>query len=212
MMNTLLTYNLMLLLAFLFSKRSNGALDEVEVVGDQLLAVVHDEHSPDIQLDVALGLLVLEEVEWRPLGDEEQGSELQLTLNGEVFHGKMFLPVVGERLVELSVLLVADVVWRPSPDWLCLVQLLVLAVLLFDCLLLLLLLSISILPNVLNLGLLSLGIPGLGLVVGHLLLPLLLAEHLDRVPDELRVLLHHLFHLLLFDEFGLILFHVQDNL
>merc|ERR1712012_939399 len=112
----------------------------------------------------------------------------------------MFLPVVGERLVELSVLLVADVVWRPSPDWLCLLLLLVL------------LLSTSILPNVLNLGLLSLGIPGLGLVVGHLLLPLLLAEHLDRVPDELRVLLHHLFHLLLFDEFGLILFHVQDNL
>merc|ERR1719323_2448260 len=171
MMNTLLTYNLMLLLAFLFSKRSNGALDEVEVVGDQLLAVVHDEHSPDVQLDVALGLLVLEEVERRPLGDEEQSSELQLTLNGEVFHGKMFLPVVGERLVELSVLLVADVVWRPSPDWLCLVQLLVLAVLFFDCLLLL---SISILPNVLNLGLFSLGIPGLGLVVGHLLLPLLL--------------------------------------
>merc|ERR1719340_581770 len=107
--------------------------DEVEVVRDQLLAVVHDEHPPDVELDVALGLLVLEEVEWRPLGDEEQGPELQLTLNGEVFHRKMFLPVVGERLVELSVLLVADVVWRPSPDWLCLVQLFVLAVLLFDC-------------------------------------------------------------------------------
>merc|ERR1712107_218805 len=122
----------------------------------------------------------------------------------------MFLPVVGERLVELSVLLVADVVWRPSPDWLCLVQLLVLAVLLFDCLLLLLvlLLSISILPNVLNLGLFSLGIPGLGLVVRHLLLPLLLAEHLDRVADGLRVLLHHL----LLNELSLVLFHVQDNL
>jgi hypothetical protein len=52
---------------------------EVEILGDDLLAVVHDEHSPHVQLDVVLLLLVLEEVEGCALGNEEQSAELQLT-------------------------------------------------------------------------------------------------------------------------------------
>ena len=39
--------------------------------------------------------------------------------------GEMVLPVVGERLVELAVFLIRDVVGGPSPDRLGLVQLLV---------------------------------------------------------------------------------------
>ena len=52
----------------------------------------------------------------------------------------MILPVVGEGLVELSVLVLRDVIGITSPQWLRLVQLLVLQVFLLDGLLFLLLL------------------------------------------------------------------------
>ena len=55
-----------------------------EVLGDELFTVVHDEDSPDVQLDVVLLFLVLKEVERRTAGNEEQGPELQLALHGEV--------------------------------------------------------------------------------------------------------------------------------
>lgn len=58
--------------------------DLTQVLWDELLTAVHDEHPPHIQLDVILLFLVLKEVEGRPTGDEEQGSELQLSLDGEV--------------------------------------------------------------------------------------------------------------------------------
>merc|ERR1719391_1144772 len=57
-----------------------------EVLWDDLLAVVHDEDPAYVQLDVVLSLLVLKEVKWRTLWNEEQGPELQLALNGEVLH------------------------------------------------------------------------------------------------------------------------------
>ena len=46
------------------------ALDEVEVLGDEVLAVVHDEDAADVELDVVALLLGLEEVE----GCAEEGS------------------------------------------------------------------------------------------------------------------------------------------
>ena len=36
------------------------ALDEVEVFGNQVFAVLHDEHSAHVELDVVLGFAVLE--------------------------------------------------------------------------------------------------------------------------------------------------------
>ena len=51
--------------------------------------------------------------------------ELELALDGEVFDGKVIFPVVGETLVEVSILLLGNVVGVPRPDWLSLVQLLV---------------------------------------------------------------------------------------
>ena len=42
--------------------RVDNALDEVEVLGDEILAVVHDEHPANIELDVVALLLGLEEV------------------------------------------------------------------------------------------------------------------------------------------------------
>lgn len=43
--------------------RVNDTLDEVEVLGNEILAVVHDEHSTDVELDVVSLLLGLEEIE-----------------------------------------------------------------------------------------------------------------------------------------------------
>ena len=43
----------------------DDTLDEVEVLGDEVLAVVHDEDAADVELDVVALLLGLEEVEGR---------------------------------------------------------------------------------------------------------------------------------------------------
>ena len=43
--------------------RVDDTLDEVEVLGDDVLAVVHDEDAADVELDVVPLLLGLEEVE-----------------------------------------------------------------------------------------------------------------------------------------------------
>ncbi len=80
--------------------RVDDTLDEVEVLWDEVLAVVHDEDTTNVELDVVALLLGLEEVEWSSLGDEQDGLELELTLNGEVLDSKVVLPVVGECLVE----------------------------------------------------------------------------------------------------------------
>lgn len=43
--------------------RVDDTLDEVEVLGDELLAVVHDEDTSDVELDVVALLLGFEEIE-----------------------------------------------------------------------------------------------------------------------------------------------------
>ena len=45
--------------------RVDDTLDEVEVLGDEILTVVHDEDTADVELDVVALLLGLEEVEGR---------------------------------------------------------------------------------------------------------------------------------------------------
>ena len=78
----------------------DDTLDEAEPLGDQVSSIIGDEDTADVELDVVLGLLGLEEVEGSALGNEEDGTELELTLNREVLDGKVVLPVVGEGLVE----------------------------------------------------------------------------------------------------------------
>ena len=56
--------------------RVNDSLGEVEVVGDEFLAVVHNEDTMDLQLEVALSLLVIDHDEGGALGDGEKGVEL----------------------------------------------------------------------------------------------------------------------------------------
>merc|ERR1711976_897094 len=199
----------------------NNTLDKVEILRDELLTVVHDEDSPDIELDVVLALLVLKQVKRSSLGDEEKSSELELTLHREMFDSQMLLPVIGQRFVELSILISRDVIRRPGPDWLGLVQLLIFCILLLDGLLFLLvfvfLVGILILSDILDLwfiflGLLSFLLLILSLIITDLLFSLLLDQESDGVANELGVLLDNLLDLLLLEVLSLILLHVQDNL
>lgn len=61
-----------------------------------------------------------------PLRDVDDGLELELTLNREVLHGKVVLPVVRERLVEGRILLGGNLLGVAGPEGLGLVELLIL--------------------------------------------------------------------------------------
>lgn len=151
--------------------RVNDTLDKVEILWDEVLTVVHDEDTTDIELDVVALLLGLKEIErcsdpkilyWikttskakhSPLRDEEDGLELELALNGEVLDGEMVLPVVGQTLVEGGILLRLDILRIAGPNRLRLVQLLVCRLLLLDLLGLLFLGLVVLIFNFFDLGL-----------------------------------------------------------
>merc|ERR1719409_1386639 len=81
--------------------RVDDALHEGEPLRDEVLAVVHDEDSADVQLDVARVLLLrLKEVKRRALRHEKDRGELELALDGEVLDRQVLLPIVRERLVK----------------------------------------------------------------------------------------------------------------
>merc|ERR1719218_444301 len=167
--------------------RVDDALDKGEELGDDVLAVVHDEDAADVELDVVGLLLAVEHVEGGALGDEEHGLELELTLHGEVLHRELLLPVVGEGLVEGGVLILGDLLGSAHPDGLMLVHQGPLVRDLLDGLLLLLLLLVLVL-DLGDLALLLGGVVLLSLVVGNLLLGGLLGPQGDGVGDELGVL------------------------
>lgn len=73
--------------------RVDNTLDEAEPLRNEVGSIVSDEHAANVELDVVLGLLGLEQVKGSTLGDEEDSTELELTLNGEVLDGKVVLPV-----------------------------------------------------------------------------------------------------------------------
>merc|ERR1719515_68600 len=122
----------------------DDTLDETEPLGDDVLAVVHDEDAAHVQLDVVRLLLAVKHVEGRALGHEEHALERELALDGEVLHREVVLPVVGEGLVEGGVLVAGDLVGGAHPDGLLLVhQVPLVAHLLHGLLLLLLLLVLG---------------------------------------------------------------------
>ena len=106
--------------------RVDYTLDKVEIIWNELFAVVHDEDSADVQLDVVFCLLVLKQVKGSTLGHEKESAELKLSFNREVFNGQVVFPVIGQGLVELAILFLGDVIGISSPDWLGLVQFLIL--------------------------------------------------------------------------------------
>ena len=102
--------------------RVDDTLDEREPVWDNLLAVIHDKDSTDIEFDVVLLLLGLKEIEWSSLWNEEKSAELKGTFNIEVLEGEVSLPIVGETLVEVLILFLGDLFRLSHPDWLDLVE------------------------------------------------------------------------------------------
>merc|ERR1712126_166236 len=204
--------------------RVDDALDKAEILGNELLAVVHDEDATDVQLDVVLLLLVLEKVKRSALGHEQQSLELELSLDGEVFDGKMVFPVVGQALVKVSVFFLGNVVGVTGPDRLRLVQFLVFDVFgldLFRLLLILLVLVIFVfvILHFLDLGLFLLAFFLLFLLrfffrlfIFHFFLLLFGHGQLDGITDELRVLLHDLLYFLLFDVLGHVFLKMEDYL
>jgi hypothetical protein len=136
----------------------------------------------------------------------------------EVLVGQVSLPVVGNALVELLVLLLLDVLGLASPERLGLVEELPLLLDLLDLLLLLILLLLSLLIDLFNLGLVLLLVNvhllGVGnlVVIVHLLLLLLDLEEIDGVLDELRVLLDEVLQAALLEVLEAVLLHVKDNL
>ena len=84
--------------------RIDHALDESQVQRQELLRIVHDEHTPHIQLQAPRGLL-LPQVERRASGDIQQARVLALALHLVVAPGERLGEVVREVLIELLVLL-----------------------------------------------------------------------------------------------------------
>lgn len=161
--------------------RVDNTLDKAEPLGNEVGAVIGDEDTADVELDVVLGALALKEIEGSTLGNKEDGAELELTLDREVLDGEVILPVVGEGLVEGGVLLGSDVGRIPGPDGLGLVEFLLLGLGLLDLLGLGLLLLLLIF-YLLNLGLLLVILLGLlSLFIGNLSLNLLGDMEVDGV-------------------------------
>lgn len=192
--------------------RVDDTLDKAEPLRDELSSIVSDEDTTDVELDVVLGLLGLEQVEGSTLGDEEDSAELELTLDGEVLDSEVVLPIVGEGLVEGSILLLSDVLRVASPDGLLLVELLLLDLGLLDLLGLGLLLLL-IIVDLLDLGLLVVTVLGglLSILVRDLSLGLLLDVEVDGVRDELGVLLDDLLDLALVQVLSLLVLEVKDD-
>merc|ERR1719261_233787 len=196
----------------------DDALDKGEPLGDEILAVVHDEDAAHVELDVARVLLLgLEEVKGRTLGHKEDRGELELALDAEVLHGQVLLPVVGERLVEGAVLLLGHLLGLARPDGLLLVHQVPLVRHLLDLLLLLLLLGGLLLVDLLDLRLVVVLAVLLLLllvivIVVDLLVDRLLGPERDRVVDELAVLLDQVLEAALLEVLQLVLLEVARNL
>ncbi len=100
-------------------ERQVGGVDdaphEPQVLRDERLAVVHDEHAPDVELHAAAGLPP-EQVHRRVLGQEQQRLVLERALGREPDRRERRLPVVADVPVELGVLLLRHVLLRPGPQ------------------------------------------------------------------------------------------------
>merc|ERR1719230_1239114 len=198
--------------------RVHHALHKVEPLRHELIAIVHDKHTANVEFDVISLLLGLEQVERSTARHEDQCAELQLSLHAEVFYGQVVLPIVRKGFVEGRVLFVRYVLRLPHPEWLVLVQLLPLVghllhllglFLLFLLLLLLVhlldLWLVAILPLVLLLFLLILGVRNLFLLG-------LLNVQLDGKANELGVFFHQILQPPLLQELRLVLLEVTDDL
>eukprot|EP00972_Heterocapsa_arctica_P007489 1092562-Heterocapsa_arctica.AAC.1 len=80
----------------------DDVFDHIQPLRPQLVVVVHDEDTTHVQLDDIALLLQFEEVEDSTTRNEEQGTEIQPTLHGEVLHGKMiFLDALADDVEDV---------------------------------------------------------------------------------------------------------------
>ncbi len=91
------------------------AADEAEVLGQQVLDLVLDEHAAHVEVRAPLVAVDPEQVV-AALGDEEQGLELHRGVHGDVQGPQGALGVQGQKLVELLVLFVLDVELGLAPQ------------------------------------------------------------------------------------------------
>jgi hypothetical protein len=80
----------------------DDTLDEAQPLGNEIGSIIGDEHATNVELDVVLGLFGLEEIKGSPLGNEKDGTEFKLTLDGKMFDGQMIFPITGKMLADFS--------------------------------------------------------------------------------------------------------------
>eukprot|EP00438_Fugacium_kawagutii_P014462 Skav223509 [mRNA] locus=scaffold1160:207113:215164:+ [translate_table: standard] len=110
----------------------HNTFHKVQPFWHELFAVIHDEHAANVEFDVVSFFLGLEEIKGCPARHEKQGPELKLTLDAEMFHCKVVLPVIRQRLVEGLVLVELFPLMRDFFDLLGLLFLLFLLLLLVN--------------------------------------------------------------------------------
>lgn len=189
--------------------RVHDTLDKGEVVGDELIAVVHDEDSSDVELDVIFLLLGFEQVEGGSLGDIEDSLEFKLTLNRELLHSEVVFPIVGKRLVEGSVFFLGDGFGLAHPDGLALILHFIFISDFFHFFLLLFLGGFVFF--FFDLDFFTFLLLGFFFVVGDLLFGGLFDVQLDFEVDELGVFLNNIFDFLFFDEFEIVGLQLQHD-
>ena len=209
----------------------DDTLDKVEILGNNVFAIVHDKNTADVKFDVIALLLRLEEVEGSAFGNEDNSFKFELTFDREVLDRKVVLPVVRKTLVEGPIFLIGDVGRIASPDGFRFVELLVRNLLLLNLLGLLGLFRVVVVVDFLDLGLLSVVILSLLrfflIILNFLkqkyqyqvsvekkqarLLNLLGHGKLNGVRNEFRVLLHDLLNFFLLEILKLILLQVEAD-
>ena len=103
--------------------RVDDALDEAQILGQQLVELVRDEDTADVQLERArAAVVVVVVVRRRSFGDVENGLEFDVALRLEVRVRERLFRVLGESLVELGVLFLFDFVRASEPDRLDVVE------------------------------------------------------------------------------------------
>merc|ERR1711871_1386514 len=178
----------------------HDSFNKREPLWHEVLAVVHDENTAHVQLDVVVLLaLALEHVERSAFRHEEHCAELEATLDREMLDLEVLLPVVGHGLVKCGVLSMLNLRWVAHPERLLRVELLPLVLDLLDLLGLLWLVLLA-LVDFLNFG----------LVVTLLLLGLF-SPKVDGVVDELGVLFNKVLETALLKVLHLILLHLEND-
>jgi len=100
-----------------------NTLNKVEILGHQLLEVLRDEHTPDVEFEGRLAAIVIViQVERGISGNVKDGLELNLTLSREVRVGNWVVGILGDGLVEAVVHVFSQFLLRAHPDSLDLID------------------------------------------------------------------------------------------